>query len=88
MDEREKLFVEVSQGPASVRIEDLQKLMELWGFETRVSGKGDNYIFRHRIYRVMQSAARPHRGPVLRIYVKRCLQAIDEVRILEEESDG
>ena len=88
MNERERLFHKVAQGPKSVRIETLVHLMELWGFEVRYGKKGDNIMFTHSVYAVQHSAAKPHHGPVLAVYVKGCLKAIEEVQLREETSDA
>lgn len=88
MSEREKQLIKVSEGPRNVRFETLIKLMELWGFETTYGKKGDIAIFRHRIYQAQCSAAKPHHGEVLSVYVKSCLKAIENVRIQEEDADA
>jgi hypothetical protein len=88
VNERERLFAKVAEGPKGVRFEVLVKLMELWGFSTRYNSKGDGAIFRHSAYGVMITAAKPHHGPVKAVYVRACLNAIEEVQIREAKSDA
>lgn len=91
MNERERLLAKIEQGPKSVRLEDLEKLMELWGFKAKYGKSGDSVIFWHQLYRLPEppTAAKPHHGPVLSVYVKNCLKAIEIIRLKqEEESDA
>ena len=90
MDERERLLVKVEQGRKNVRIEELIKLMEIWDFRTKKGKSGDSVIFWHQVYRLPEppTAAIPHHGPVLSVYVKNCLKAIEMVRLKQEESDA
>jgi hypothetical protein len=88
VNERERLLEKVAQGPKSVRFDTLVKLMELWDFEATYGKKGDFVMFRHKVYRVQASTAKPHHDPVLSVYVKNCLKAIENVCIQEEGTDA
>jgi len=63
--------------------------MEAWGFDPEATASNDNILFWHKVYDLPPvSAGRPHHGPVLVKYVKRCLAAIEEVQIREANTDG
>ena len=84
MAKREKRLAAMRQNPKQVRFADLRSVLEGFGFEAR-PGKGDHWSFVHpRIsYVVTVDPRRPH---VLEPYVRKALQAIDEV--LEEEREA
>lgn len=84
----EKLFAKVAQAKKSTRFEALVKLMEVWNFETTYGESGDIAIFRHRVYPVQTTAAKPHHGPVKPVYVRHCLNAIEQVQLHEEQGDA
>lgn len=87
MSERELLLSSVEDAPKSTDISLLVKLMEAWGFDHRTTSSNDNILFWHKVYEVRASAARPHHGPVLVTYVRKCLRAIEEIQIREAQSD-
>jgi hypothetical protein len=89
VEERDALFVKVVEGPKHVRLATLSKLMELWDFDMRTTKKGDNVLFWHKGFAdVRAAAAVPHHGPVLVTYVRDCIAAIEEVKRLEDATDG
>lgn len=88
MSEREELFAKVANAPKATDIDTLETLMELWDFIPKHTSSNDNVLFWHKVYDVRASAARPHHGPVLVPYVRKCLRAIEEVQTIEAKSDG
>lgn len=87
MSEREDLFTKIADAPKATDIDALVKLMEVWGFAARWTSSNDNVLFWHKAYDIRASAARPHHGPVLAPYVRKCLRAIEEVQTIEAKSD-
>src|ERR1700677_1193312 len=53
-----------------------REVMELAGFKTKYGTKGDIAIFTHAACNIRQTAAKPHHGPVLPVYVRDCLKAL------------
>lgn len=88
MSHREALFAKVANAPKATDISTLVGLMELWDFIPKWTSSNDNVLFWHKVYDVRASAARPHHGPVLVPYIRKCLRAIEEVQTLEAKSDG
>ncbi|MGH7908138.1 MAG: hypothetical protein ACREP6_16075 [Candidatus Binataceae bacterium] len=88
MDDFDRAFAQVANAPANTRFKDLVKLMELAGFQTKYGKKGDIAIFTYPAYHVRQTAAKPHHGPVLPVYVKDWLKAIEKVRLLQGNTDA
>jgi hypothetical protein len=88
MDDLHKLFEKVANAPANTRLKDLISLMELAGFKTKHGKKGDIVIFTNATYHVRQTAAKPHHGPVLPVYVRDCLKAIERVQFLQGNTDA
>jgi hypothetical protein len=88
VDELARLFARATNAPASIRFTELVKLMELAGFKTKYGRKGDIAIFIHPSCHVLQTAAKPHHGPVLPVYVRDCLKAIEKVRLLQGKADA
>jgi hypothetical protein len=87
MAEFAKLLARIANAPASTRFGDLVKLMELAGFKTKYGTKGDIAIFTHAACNVRQTAAKPHHGPVLPVYIRDCLKAIAQVQLLQGDID-
>jgi hypothetical protein len=74
-----KLLAKIRSGSANVRLDDLVKLMESYGFTARRTGHG--YLFLHDD---LKGAMLPHvpiplgrEKKVLKPYVDMCLMAID-----------
>jgi hypothetical protein len=89
VDDRDRLFIKVAQAPRSTDIDTLTKLMRLWSFDAKITKSADNIMFRHNAFvNVASSAGIPHHGPVKVTYVRRCLNAIEEVKSLEGGTDG
>ena len=88
MLQREVFFAKVANTPRATDIGTLVTLMELWDFLSKWTSSHDNVLFWHKVYDIRASAARPHHGPVLVPYVRKCLRAIEEVQTLEAKSDG
>ena len=80
MTKLEKLRQRIEEGPAHVRFEDLDRLLQACGFEVRQPGRGgSHYFYRKGCVTVTVPRRRPHVPP---IYVRLVLEAIDQA---EEE---
>lgn len=83
MNRLEKLRRRVAHSTKNVRFEDLDRLLQGYGFECR-PGKGSHYYYRRGIHRVTVPFRRPH---VLPIYVKLALKAIDRAELEGKDSE-
>lgn len=86
MSKSEKALLKIRQNPKSVRFEELDKVLGLYGFERRQSKKGtSHYVYTlksgHKFYRVTIPFKRPF---VKEVYIQQTLEIIDEV---EENKD-
>ncbi len=75
MSQLDKLRQRIEQNPKSVRFEDLDHLLQGYGFARR-PGKGSHHFYWQGEYRVVVPHRRPH---VLPIYVKLVLEVIDQI---------
>jgi len=86
MSKAEKALLKIRQNPKSVRFEEIDKVLNLYGFECRQSRKGtSHYVYilktEHKFYRVTIPFKRPF---VKKVYIQQALEIIDEV---EEDKD-
>ena len=86
MSKAEKALLKIRQNPKSVRFEEIDKVLNLYGFERRQSRKGtSHYVYilktEHKFYRVTIPFKRPF---VKKVYIQQVLEIIDEV---EEDKD-
>ena len=89
MEKRTKLLTRIQQGPKSVRFAELVKVMKAFGFKDRPMEKGDGVVFSHTVYAgLIVTIAKPHHGPVLPVYVRTCLNAIEDIAIREAHTDA
>jgi predicted RNA binding protein YcfA (HicA-like mRNA interferase family) len=82
MTQREKLRQRIEQNPKAVRFEDLDRLLQVYGFARR-PGKGSHHFYWRGEHRLVIPYRRPH---VLPAYVKLALEVIE--RLEREESNG
>ena len=83
MTQREKLRRRIEQNPNAVRFEDLDRLVQAYGFQVRQPRGGSSH---HFYKRGRATISIPRRRPhLLPIYVRQALAAID--RAEEEASD-
>jgi hypothetical protein len=86
MSKAEKALLKIRQNPKSVRFEEIDKVLNLYGFERRQSRKGtSHYVYilktEHKFYRVTIPFKRPF---VKKVYIQQTLEIIAEV---EEDKD-
>jgi hypothetical protein len=74
MGQREKLLEKLLNNPTNVRFEDLDRLLRLYGYESRPHG--GSHCFYKRIG--CRPISVPRSKPVKEIYVKRVLALIEE----------
>ncbi len=85
----ENLCAEIRRRPRNVRWKELEKLMDMAGFDIRLTKSAHGAVFHHRVYPTTVSAAKPRQGkPVLETYIWDCLNAIDDVAQLAEDTDA
>ncbi len=82
MTEFEKLLTVVSRAPANTDFSTLVKLVRSAGFELKM-GKRQHAIYINRTYGKLQNVAKPHRGPVMPVYVLDCLMIIGVLRTVQ-----
>ncbi|MEI6126443.1 MAG: hypothetical protein WCQ99_07820 [Pseudomonadota bacterium] len=83
MSQKEKLLKKIKNSPRNVRIEELVRLMEYYGFVAKLSSK-EGYFFTtpKLVGKILpRSAPIPHgrENKVLRVYVEKCLEAINMI---------
>jgi hypothetical protein len=84
----ERLFSELSANPAKVRFKRLTKLMKLAGFTVQF-GRGDMAIYTHPDSPVLPMVRKPSPfGYVEQTYVRQCLNAAQDMKLLEERTDA
>lgn len=87
MSKKEKLLESITNAPSNVVIADLVRLMEYHGFTNRKSKEG--YFFKHENLKniILPNVPIPHgrENKVRRVYVLRCLRAIEQLKTLENE---
>jgi len=82
MARKEKLLGRLRNNPNNVRFEDLDKLLQWYGFESRTPHGGSHYIYKRKGCRPLSI---PRRRSVGRVYVKRALALIEECGDSQEE---
>lgn len=76
MSRRRKLFDEICRNPKNVRFEDLDRVLQLYGFEVRQpSGGSSHYIYKRTGCAILTV---PRHKPVKEVYVKRACSLIRE----------
>jgi len=77
MSSKEKLLKQITNAPKNVRFNDLKKLMEHYGFSAKQTR--DGLLFRHDELLNRVNVPKPHgrEKKVLKVYVDKCLEAID-----------
>ena len=73
---REKLLAAIRNNPKDVSFGDLCNVLNRHGF-TRHDPNGSHYTFSHELLKEIITI--PKKTPVLQVYVKDALRAIDEV---------
>jgi hypothetical protein len=90
VEARLRLLADVQGGPRNVTLKELETLMTLWGFDSRIMNSGGHgLLFKHKLYpgrEFIVTVAKPKKkgSPVLNCYIKNCLGAID--RVIEREA--
>jgi len=82
MGRKEKLLEQLRNNPTNVRFEDLDKLLQWYGFECRPPHGGSHYFYKRKGCRPISI---PRHKPVKSCYVKRALALIDELNEPTEE---
>ena len=88
MSRKEKLFIKIKNGSKTVRIVELCKLMEHYGFKIDKSKEG--YFFKHELLKniTLLRVPKPHRENsetyVKKPYVDKCIKAIEMLIELEQ----
>lgn len=83
MSKHEKLLRKLRQSPKSIRFEDIDLVLEHFGFERRQPGGGSShYFYRYKHYRITIARHIPF---IHSDAVKDVLRVIDE--ILDEDAD-
>lgn len=81
-----KRLQKLRQSPKNVSLQELQQVLESFGFQLdRVSGS--HYIFRAELGERVWRLTIPHHKPIKIIYVKQAIIAIDEIIQLQDELD-
>lgn len=86
MSKRHKRLARIRQNPNNVSLDDLQTVLEDYGFEHRQT-VGSHYTFSVNIGDTTKLLVVPFRRPVKVAYVKKALKLIDEV-IASKEVDN
>jgi predicted RNA binding protein YcfA (HicA-like mRNA interferase family) len=85
----EKLEARIRQKPTpnDIRFNELVKFMDYYGFELRPSSGGSHRVFCHPQYDGIVSVVKPHgtSDGVKRAYIRKALEAVDELNMPEEE---
>lgn len=85
MSKREKRLARIRQNTRNVPFQDLQQVLLDHGFVLRFT-TGSHYVFKAETDERSWSLSVPFRKPHLKeVYVKKALEAIDEIRSLTEE---
>jgi len=73
--------------PSDIRFDELAKFMENHGFEMRPASGGSHRVFCHPQYDGIVSVVKPHgrSDGVKRAYVRKALEAVDEISTPEKE---
>jgi len=85
LERREKLLQKAQESPGSVRWNELLTLMRTWGFNERKTKEG--VCFPHPLLAqrcVMPMVPKPHSDKVKEPYVRKCIDAIEMIKELQE----
>lgn len=83
MAQKERLLEKLNENPTNVRFEDLDRLLQEYGFECRQPrGGGSHYTYKRKGCRPITI---PKHRPVKSVYVKRALALIENLRESAEE---
>lgn len=83
MGRREELYQKLQNNPKNVRFEDLDKLLRLYGFESRQPKGGSSHYFYKR--EGCPSLTIPRHKPMKTVYVKMVLERILECGAPEDK---
>ncbi|MEM6283392.1 MAG: type II toxin-antitoxin system HicA family toxin [Chloroflexota bacterium] len=86
MSRDDKLLEKLRNNPKNVRFEDLQKLLESFGFVLKRSS-GSHHSFVGTINSEKVLLVVPYRRPLKAIYVKKALKLIERIENAEDGSD-
>lgn len=83
MSRKEKLLERIRRNPNNVAFRDLQRLLELFGFELKRS-KGSHHSFVGEVGGQKRLIVIPFRRPLKTVYVKQVLELVEEIEAEEE----
>lgn len=86
MTKRQKRLQKLRDNPLVVRFEELQQVLESYGFELD-HVTGSHYIFRQQIGNVVLRVIIPFARPVKSRYVKQALLAIEQAEQARSEQE-
>lgn len=88
MSKREKREEKIRQGPHKVSFEDLQWLLERYGFWAKPSGGGSHQVFERKTDFGTVSTSVPRKRPYVgRVFVGKVLVIIDQFSMDGEDVD-
>ncbi len=79
MSKKEKLLYQIQNNAKDVRIEQIEKLLDYYGFIKRHNG-GSHAVFIHE--RINRNIVIPVHKPIREIYIKKALEAIKYIESL------
>lgn len=82
MSQKEKLLNKIRNAPRNVRIEELVRLMEYYGFTAKLSSKECYFFINPKLVgKILPRVPIPHgrENKVLRVYVEKCLEALNMI---------
>jgi hypothetical protein len=86
LSKREKRLQKIRQNPHDVSMIELEQILNDFGIR-RDRVTGSHYIFRYTLQGESLGLTIPYRKPVKPIYVKRCINVIDQLIEQEAEDD-
>jgi len=88
VSKRDKREESIRQGPQKVSFEDLQWLLERYGFWAKRSGGGSHQVFERKTgYRTVSISVPRKRPYVGRVFVGKVLVMIDRIDVNGEDVD-
>ena len=86
MTKLDKLYTRIVNNPKDVKYEDIDKMLRKYGFECRQPSKGSShYNYYHPS--LPDLLCIPYARPIKAIYVKRAINAIEEIEKMKEGSE-
>jgi predicted RNA binding protein YcfA (HicA-like mRNA interferase family) len=85
MSRKSKLLERIQRNPNNVEFRDLQRLLELYGFELKRT-KGSHHSFAGEVGGEKRLVVIPYRRPLKSVYVKQVLELVEEIEA-DEETD-